>query len=221
MPASGAYSTVGDLLRFDAALRHHRLLGAEMTARLWRGSAQNSRYGYGFDLGRYNGARIVGHGGGWFGITNRMEMYANTGYTVVILSNYDSNPSAIANKLREWLTQSPSNEVPTSPSFALSVRVTPEATAPTRPVIITVTVKNTGGGAEDKIVDMEIRDDSGAKAEQQFSPGQGLSTGETKTYTYVWTPTRPGTYRVDVGVFGDNWTTRHSFIKEAATLIVK
>jgi CubicO group peptidase (beta-lactamase class C family) len=221
MPAGGAYSTVGDLLRFDAALRHHRLLGAEMTARLWKGSAQNTRYGYGFELGRYNGARIVGHGGGWFGVTNRMEMYPDAGYTVVILSNYDSNPSAIANKLREWLTQNPSNEVPTPPSFTLSVRVSPEEAAPGRPVTVTVTVKNTGGEAEDKIVDTEIRDDSGAKADQQFSPGQRLAPGETKTYTYVWMPTRPGAYTVDVGVFGDNWTTKHSFIKGAATLIVK
>ena len=84
-----------------------------------------------------------------------------------------------------------------------------------------MTVKNTGGEAEGKIVDMEIRDGSGAKADQQFTAGQSIAAGETKTYTYVWTPTRPGTYAVDVGVFGDNWTTKHSFIKGAATLIVK
>lgn len=147
--------------------------------------------------------------------------YPDKGYTVIILSNYDSNPSGIANKLREWLTQSPRNEVPVPPSFVLSVHVSPEAAAPARPVTITLTLKNTDGEAEDKIVDMEVRDDSGVKADQQFSPDQSLAAGETKTYTYVWTPTRPGAYTVDVGVFGDNWATRHSFIKGAATLVVK
>jgi CubicO group peptidase (beta-lactamase class C family) len=71
MPAGGAYSTAGDLLKFDEALRNHRLLGAEMTARLWAGGARNAHYGYGFELGRYNRTRIVGHGGGWFGVTDR------------------------------------------------------------------------------------------------------------------------------------------------------
>lgn len=221
MPAGGAYSTVGDLLKFDAALRNHRLLSAEMTARLWAGSARNARYGYGFEVRRYNKTRIVGHGGGWFGITNRMDIYPDLGYVVVILSNYDSEPLAIANKLREWLTQSPSNEVPTPPIFALTVRASPEEAAAGRPVTISVTVKNTGGEAEEKIVDMEIKDDSGAKVEQQVSPGQSLTAGETKTYTYSWTPTKPGTYRVGVGLFGDNWTTKHSFVEGAATIIVK
>ena len=221
MPAGGAYSTAGDLLKFDVALRNHKLLGAEMTSLLWAGSPQNPHYGYGFELGRYNGARIVGHGGGWFGVTNRMEMYPDLGYTVVILSNYDSDPVALANKLREWLTQSPSNEVPTQPSFALTVGVSPEEAAPGRPLKMTVTVKNTGGEAEDMIVDMEVKDASDAKAEQQFSPGQNFARGETKSYTYNWTPAKPGIYTVDVGVFGDNWATKHSFIKGAATITVK
>jgi len=34
-----------------------------------------------------------------------VEMYPDLGYTVVILTNIDSDPNAIAYKLREWLTQ--------------------------------------------------------------------------------------------------------------------
>lgn len=150
-----------------------------------------------------------------------MDIYPDLGYVVVILSNYDSEPLAIANKLREWLTQSPSNEVPTPPAFSMTVQASPEEAAAGKPVTITVTVKNTGGEAEEKIVDMEIKDASGAKAKQQFSPGQSLAAGESKTYTYSWTPSRPGTYRVGVGVFGDNWSTKHSFVEGAATIIVK
>jgi hypothetical protein len=192
-----------------------------MSSRLWAGGERNAHYGYGFELKRYNKTRIVGHGGGWFGVTNRMDMYPDLGYTVVILSNYDSNPSAIANKLREWLTQSPSNEVPTPTSFALTVSVSPERAAPGWPVTVTVTLKNTGGEAEDKIVDVEIRDAAGGKVYQQFTPGQSLVAGETKSYAYVWTPTKPGAYTVDAGVFGDNWATKHSFVKGATAINVK
>jgi hypothetical protein len=202
-------------------LRNQSLLGVKMTALLWTGSTQNAHYGYDFEIKRYNKTRLIGHGGGWFGISDRMEIYPDLGYTVVILSNYDSDPVAIANKLREWLTQSPSNEVPTPPPFALTVEVSPETVAPREPVRIAVTVKNTGGAAEEKIIDMEINDASDAKVDQQFASGQSFGRGETKTYSYNWTPTKPGVYLVNVGVFGDNWAAKHSFSKGAGTITVK
>jgi hypothetical protein len=128
---------------------------------------------------------------------------------------------AIASKLREWLTQSPSNEVTTPPAFVLSVRVSQEAAAPGRPVTITVAVRNTGGRAEDEIIDMEVRDASGARADQQVSTGESFAAGEAKTYTFRWTPAKAGAYTVDLGVFGDNWTTKHTFVRGAATITVQ
>src|SRR5262249_18222272 len=74
-PAGGAYSTVEDLLKFDIALRSHRLLSARSLNIAWTGSEKHPQYGHGFQINRYNGTRIVGHGGGWFGITNQMDMY--------------------------------------------------------------------------------------------------------------------------------------------------
>jgi hypothetical protein len=67
---------------------------------------------------------------------------------------------------------------------------------------------------------MEIKDASDAKVAQQFTSDQRLSTGETKTFTYSWTPSKPGIYKVDAGVFGDNWATKHIFNKGAATITV-
>lgn len=123
-PAGGAYSTGPDMARFHAALTGHRLLRGDTLGRLWAGvtdePGRGSRYAYGASVTRYNDTRIVSHGGGWKGVTNHFDMYPDLGYTVVILSNYDSDPSAIANKLREWLTQGPSNKVPT-PAFAPTV----------------------------------------------------------------------------------------------------
>lgn len=108
-PAGGAYSTGPDMVRFHAALTGLRLLRGDTLERLWTGVAEEpgrgSKYAYGASVARYNGTRIVSHGGGWKGITNRLEMYPDLGYTVVVLSNYDDDPAAIAYKLREWLTQ--------------------------------------------------------------------------------------------------------------------
>jgi len=108
LPYGLSYSTVEDLLKFHIALENRRLLKASSLETAWQGKVSSfagNRYGYGFDVTNYNGTKIVGHSGGWFGITNQMEMYPDLGYTVVILTNYDDLPKPIAMKLREWLTQ--------------------------------------------------------------------------------------------------------------------
>lgn len=108
-PAGMAYSTGGDMVRFHLALIQHKLLRGETLERLWTGVVEepgsDTQYAYGASVKLYNGTRIVSHGGGWKGVTNHFDMYPDSGYTVVILSNYDDDPTAIAYKLREWLTQ--------------------------------------------------------------------------------------------------------------------
>jgi CubicO group peptidase (beta-lactamase class C family) len=104
LPFGGGYSTAGDLSKFATALRGGKLLPKASVETLWAGHVNNGQYGYGFEVGKYNECRIVGHGGGWFGITNHMDVYPDLGYTVVILSNYDIEAKPIAFKLREWLT---------------------------------------------------------------------------------------------------------------------
>lgn len=108
-PAGMAYSTGPDMVRFHSALTGHRLLRGDTLERLWTGvtdePGRGSKYAYGASVAHYNGMRIVSHGGGWKGVTNHFDMYPDLGYTVVVLSNYDDDPTAIAYRLREWLTQ--------------------------------------------------------------------------------------------------------------------
>ncbi len=108
IPSGLGYATALDLVRFHQALTSRTLLDSAQLRRVWTGvkpySDPNSEYGYGFIVSRYNGTRIIGHGGGWVGITNKFDMYPDLGYTVVILSNIDSDPNALAFRLREWLT---------------------------------------------------------------------------------------------------------------------
>lgn len=109
-PAGGGYSTVGDLLRFDQALRSHVLLKESSLESLWQDRvdflpAPGSRYGYGFITKRYGRTRIVGHAGGFPGISSELDMYPDLGYTVVILSNVDQGAPVVASRLREWIVQ--------------------------------------------------------------------------------------------------------------------
>ena len=226
-PHAGAYSTGPDMVKFHMALVNHRLLSAAALKTLWTGVTEEAdkhrQYGYGAYIERYNGHEIISHGGGWQGITNHFEFYPGLGYTVVILSNIDDDPTAIAYKLREWLTQSPSNTSPAAepvPDIKTDLSVTGhEAVGSSMAIGITVT--NKGGTAHAAIVDMEIVDARGIKVDQQVTEGQRLTGGETRTYSYRWMPREPGKYTVNIGLFGPGWTPKYRFETAVATMEIK
>jgi CubicO group peptidase (beta-lactamase class C family) len=106
-PAGGGYSTVDDLLRFDQALRGHTLLDAKHTELVLAGKVDSpmGKYAYGFGDERVAGTRIVGHSGGFPGISANLDMYLDNGYTVVVLSNMDQGAQPVVEKLRRMLAR--------------------------------------------------------------------------------------------------------------------
>lgn len=72
--AGNAYSTVGDILAFDNALREHRLLNAELTAQVLRGEAEAGR-----------ATARIGFAGGGPGVNTLL--YGNGAWTLVVLTN--------------------------------------------------------------------------------------------------------------------------------------
>jgi CubicO group peptidase (beta-lactamase class C family) len=92
-PAGGGYSTVDDLLKLSIALRNHKLLSQKYTEIITTGKVEmgmpERKYGYGFGEELSNGKRIVGHNGGGPGIAANFDIFPETGYTVIILANYD------------------------------------------------------------------------------------------------------------------------------------
>ncbi|MBI3478730.1 MAG: beta-lactamase family protein [Acidobacteria bacterium] len=93
--AGGGDSTVGDLLKFDQALRSNRLLSPEMTRLVTTGKVhppqmpEGTQYAYGFGEKVVDGKRVVGHNGGAPGMNAELDMHLDTGYTVVVLANRD------------------------------------------------------------------------------------------------------------------------------------
>lgn len=109
--AGGGYSTVGDMLKFADALLKHKLLNPKYTEILFTGKglggAEMSGGGYGFTFKETARTRIVGNGGGFPGVNAIFRIYIDSGYTVVVLSNYDP-PSAehVAKDIEESLSVS-------------------------------------------------------------------------------------------------------------------
>ena len=57
------------------------------------------KYAYGFGDGRVNGKRNIGHNGGAPGVGAQFQSYTETGYTIVVLGNYD--PPAVMPLVRQ------------------------------------------------------------------------------------------------------------------------
>ncbi len=103
-PAGGGFSTADDLLRFDLALRSDQLVRRETRDLLWTpvpGATDGKvRWGLGFicrtdeRLGR-----VVFHSGGFLGISSTLDMYLDSGFTVVVLSNVSEGLDAVRDKI--------------------------------------------------------------------------------------------------------------------------
>src|SRR5262249_11530797 len=79
-PAGGGYSTVMDLVQFATALHTHRILSAATTELLLtpKPELHATAYGYGFSVDPSQ--NIVGHGGGFPGISSNLDIFRNSGY---------------------------------------------------------------------------------------------------------------------------------------------
>jgi CubicO group peptidase (beta-lactamase class C family) len=110
-PQGGPFSTVDDLLRFSIALRGYKLLSARSlelmsTKKVFfrKYAADDVYYGYGLELESIDGKRVIGHTGGDLGVSSALEWFPDSGYTVIVLSNYDRGGIVVIDKLQEMIS---------------------------------------------------------------------------------------------------------------------
>lgn len=103
-PQGGGFSTAEDLLRFDRALRSGKLVSAETFKLLTSAKPElnSQNYGYGFQVN--SGLGVVGHGGGFTGISSNLDMYLGSGWTAIVMSNYSRASFPINEKMRALIT---------------------------------------------------------------------------------------------------------------------
>ncbi|MDH4270917.1 MAG: beta-lactamase family protein [Candidatus Aminicenantes bacterium] len=104
-PAGGAYSTIGDLLKFEQALKNDLLVSRATKELLFAPKAGLGApsYGYGFSVRRFDEHLKVGHTGGYAGINNLFSMYLDSGYTIIILSNIDLLSGSAASDIEFYI----------------------------------------------------------------------------------------------------------------------
>ena len=104
-PAGGGFSTVEDLHRFALALTEFKLLDKGFTEKVYspKPDLHSPNYGYGFGVRRPANNRIIGHNGGFVGMSSNMDIYLDQGYVSIVLSNYTNGSRPIEIKIRELL----------------------------------------------------------------------------------------------------------------------
>jgi CubicO group peptidase (beta-lactamase class C family) len=106
-PAGGGYSTAPDLLAFAEALRSGRLVRPDTLERLWspKPALSSPRYGYGFGIETTPAGRVVGHSGGFEGISSNLDIFPDSGWVAVVLSNVDGGSRPVQQKMRELIAK--------------------------------------------------------------------------------------------------------------------
>jgi CubicO group peptidase (beta-lactamase class C family) len=85
--SSGAmYSTAGDLLIWDQALKENRLLSRKSMEKM--NTQYKNNYGYGVFIDTYNNRSVINHNGGCEGFLAEIQRYVDDNFAVVVLSNY-------------------------------------------------------------------------------------------------------------------------------------
>jgi CubicO group peptidase (beta-lactamase class C family) len=105
-------STTGDLLKWDRALKNHKLL-AETTQREMLSSqaitdtATKAGYGYGVLVGKNKFGTTLYHSGSWPGYITMLHRNVEDDLTIIVLSNNSTNSSTLANQLSYILHNEP------------------------------------------------------------------------------------------------------------------
>lgn len=120
--ADGAlYFNVLDLAKWDGALYTEKLLKKSSLDQMWTvaklddGKPNSGNYGFGWDIERMNGHRVLEHGGSWQGFTAYIGRYVDDKLTVVVLTNLDSDhasPRTITHHVAALYISAPASTEP-------------------------------------------------------------------------------------------------------------
>lgn len=96
--ADGAlYTNIADMTKWDGSLYTERLLKKGSLDQMWTAVRLNdgktAGYGFGWDVTSVNGHRLIEHGGAWQGFTTQISRYVDDKFTVIVLTNLDSEHS--------------------------------------------------------------------------------------------------------------------------------
>jgi hypothetical protein len=219
---SGAFlSTVDDLAKWDAFLDTTSLLTSSSRQQLWTRVKLNDQtsedYGFGWYVQSFLGRARIHHDGQFPGFRSDYERFTDDKLTVIILANSDkAGLESFALKLAGFYA-----DALAIPPFTLGSDAPSVTGASGRPIPIRFIVKDEGKPAPESVVEFEIWDSSDKSVYKDHKSNESFAAGEAKKYTFTWTPAKPGTYTVTLGVYGPRWTPPYAFKPKAIVIVAK
>jgi CubicO group peptidase (beta-lactamase class C family) len=98
--AGGMYSTIEDMLKWDAAMKNGILLSKESRAKMFTSyTVDNTHYGYGAVIDIFQDHARIWHSGGGWAFNSNISRYPNDNICIVVMSNNQCNSENISNAL--------------------------------------------------------------------------------------------------------------------------
>ncbi|MBN2437503.1 MAG: serine hydrolase [Deltaproteobacteria bacterium] len=113
----GLYSTVGDMLKFDRALRENRLMSKETKEIMFTVTPPADKYALGWEKGIFKGAEFVGHVGGCPGFFADFIRFPLERIMVLVLSNYTEGGKVLAAKLHHLVFGANEGHIPLATKY--------------------------------------------------------------------------------------------------------
>lgn len=102
------YFSILDLAKWDAALYTEKLLKRSSLEQMWtvvklkNGKPNSGDYGFGWEITKSHGHRLIDHSGSWQGFKTQISRYVDDKLTVVVLANLaEADPGKIAEHVAE------------------------------------------------------------------------------------------------------------------------
>jgi hypothetical protein len=102
------YFSILDLAKWDAALYTEKLLKRSSLEQMWTvvklndGKPNSGHYGFGWEITKSHGHRLIDHSGSWQGFKTQISRYVDDKLTVVVLANLaEADPGKIAEHVAE------------------------------------------------------------------------------------------------------------------------
>lgn len=219
-PSSAFLSSVRDLARYDIYLDDQRMRAPALWSQTRTppilATGKPGEYGLGWYVESYLGHARIHHDGQYPGFRSAWERFEDDRLTIIILTNIGRA------RLESLALRIAGLYVPAlvAPTFDTRAVLPSSGVARGLPVTIGFDVR-AAKAAPGSVLELEIWDAENRPVHKQSLNGEDFVPGKSRRIKFSWTPDKPGTYWVNLGIYGPKFTPNYAWNEHIGTLTVK
>jgi len=219
-PSSAFLSSARDLAQWDIYLDTQRSLAPDLWAQTRTppllANGRPGEYGLGWYVESYLGHARIHHDGQYPGFRSAWERFEDDRLSIIILTNIGrARLEALALNLAGFYVADL-----VAPTFSTALRSPASGALSGSPVKIGFDVR-AGKAAPGSVLELEIWDEANKPVHKQNISGEDFTAGKSRRIEFVWTPTKPGKYWINLGIYGPKFTPNYAWNEHIGELTVK